>query len=88
MFPPAPPLSADPDRRGLERGDVRRHRVPGRSEQQRDGVLHLLHRPHTLRQLYPARTPTHCVSKGQHTHTQDEAYFILFITWILPSEYI
>lgn len=49
----------DPDRRGLEHGDVRRHRVPGRSERQRDGLLHFLHRPHTLWQLYPALTLTH-----------------------------
>lgn len=43
---------SDPDRRGLERGDVRWHPVSGRS-QQGHGLLRLLHRAHTFWQLYP-----------------------------------
>lgn len=45
--------SLDPDRWGLERGDVWRHRVPGRSQRQGHGLLHLLHRPDAVWQLYP-----------------------------------
>ena len=43
---------SDPDRWGLEHGDVRWHQVSGRS-QQGHGLLYLLHRPHTFWQLYP-----------------------------------
>lgn len=44
--------SSDPDRRGLERRHVPRHRVPGRRSP-RHVLLRLLHRPHALRKLYP-----------------------------------
>lgn len=42
----------DPDRRGLEHGDVRRHQISGRG-QQGHGLLCLLHCAHALWQLYP-----------------------------------
>lgn len=47
-----PCVPADPDRRGLERGDVQWHPLPGRCAL-RDVVLHLLHRPHLVWELYP-----------------------------------
>lgn len=47
-----PRVPADPDRRGLERGDVQWHPLPGRRAL-RDVVLHLLHRPHPVWELYP-----------------------------------
>lgn len=50
--------SSDPDRRGLERRHVPRHRVPGRRSP-RHVLLRLLHRPHALRKLYP-RWPFQC----------------------------
>jgi len=43
----------DTDRRRLERGDVQRDQVSGRSQRRRHALQHLLHRSRALRQLYP-----------------------------------
>ena len=42
----------DPNRRGLERGDVQRDPIPG-GRAVRDVVLHLLHRADSVWKLYP-----------------------------------
>ena len=42
------------DGRGLERGDVPGHRVPGRAPSRND-LLPLLHHPDPVRQLHPAQ---------------------------------
>lgn len=48
--------ASDPDRRGLERGDVQRHPLAGRRAVWHV-VLHLLHRPHAVWKLYPPLRP-------------------------------